>query len=49
VLDGVKSGKIGANEAENILSEESQEFIEAPASVDQVAIDTVYYIDRSKL
>lgn len=49
VLDGVSNGRIGTNEAAKILEEESQEFKADTAAVDQVAIDTVYYIDRSKI
>jgi inorganic pyrophosphatase len=44
-----KVGVTTADEAAKIVGAESEEFKPEPAKVDQVAIDTVYYIDRTKL
>lgn len=41
--------KIGSDEAQRIVNENSKPFDPQPLPVDKTAIDTVYYIDRSKI
>jgi hypothetical protein len=41
--------KVSGDEAHKIMEESSQVHNASPASVDQVAIDAVHYVDRSKL
>lgn len=41
--------KISTEEADKILEENSKPFNAQPNAVDQIAIDTVFYIDRSKI
>ena len=48
-LDYEAHPKIADDVAVVAINEASQEFIREPAYVDQLSIDTVFYIDRSKL
>ena len=48
-LDHQASTKLSADNALAAINEASQEFIREPAFVEQQTIDTVHYIDRSKL
>jgi len=48
-LDYEAHPKISDDVAVTAINEASQEFIREPSYVDQLSIDTVFYIDRSKL
>ena len=48
-LDYTAGSKITSDEGLKAIEEASQPFNPTPAFVEQVPIDTVYYIDRSKL
>lgn len=48
-LDYQAHPKISPDAALTAINEASQEFVREPAFVDELSIDTVYYIDRSKL
>lgn len=47
-LDYIASYRFSAEEANNIIEKESENFNSQPDEVDQVAIDTIYYIERKK-
>lgn len=46
-LDYLTSFKLSADEANTVIEKESENFNPQPVELDQVAIDTVYYIDRN--